>query len=167
MFWFETRTTVARLPSAVFAHILDTSKWPSFCGHGPLPGIASAEVEGGGPIVAGSRVRVTNTDGSVHHEIVEELERDRRYRVRMELARPAALVLRRIDETVELSPAGAGTDLRRRFEVTPRSWLTAPLAWFVCRVLLRRAVLAHNAAVARELEAVAGDSTSAALARVD
>lgn len=151
---FETTSEVARTPAETFAYVLDTSKWPLFRGYGPLPGIVSAEVEGGGPVVAGARVRVTNTDGSVHHEVVEELVADRRYRVRMELVRPASLVLARIDETVEVSPIPSGTRIRRRFEVTPRSPLTAPLAWFVAKVLLRRAVLAHDAAVARELARV-------------
>lgn len=150
--WFETHSEVARPPAEAFAFILDTSKWPLFRGYGPLPGIVSAEVEGGGRVELGARVRVTNTDGSVHHEIVEELVPDRRYRVRMELVPPASRVLARIDETVELSPTPAGTRIRRRFEVTPRSALTAPVAWFVARVLLRRAVLSHDAAVKRELE---------------
>jgi hypothetical protein len=149
---FETLSSIARSPEATFSHLVDLGQWPSFRGFGPLPGIVSAERVGGGPVELGARIRVTNTDGSVHHEIVEEFAPARLFRVRMELSRPASAILARIDERVELEPHGAGTRLRRRFDVTPRSIFTAPLAWFIARVLLRRAVLAHDRAVASALE---------------
>lgn len=154
---FETLTSVERSPAETFAHIVDLARWPSFRGYGPLPGIVSAERVGGGPVERGARIRVTNTDGSVHHEIVEEFVPARLFRVRMELTPPTSAILARIDERVELEPHGAGTRLRRRFDVTPRSIFTAPLAWFIARVLLRRAVLAHDRAVATAL-GVCGDA---------
>lgn len=149
---FETLSETRRSPEATFAFILDLVRWPAFRGWGPVPGIVSAELAPGASMAVGARVRVTNTDGSVHHEVVEELEPPRRYRVRMEPGPPASRVLARIDETVELVPIATGTRIRRRFDVTPRSPLTAPLAWLVARVFLPRAVAAHDRAVAEALD---------------
>ncbi len=151
---FETLTSVERSPAETFAHIVDLASWPSFRGYGPLPGIVSAARVGGGPMDLGARIRVTNTDGSVHHEIVEEFVPGRVFRVRMELTRPASAILARIDERIDLEPRGVGTTVRRRFEVTPRSMLTAPLAWIVAHIFLRRAVVAHDRAVAAALRGV-------------
>lgn len=149
---FVTVSQTTRPPAETFAYIVDLTNWPSFRGWGPLPGIVSAELVGGGShLAAGARVRVTNTDGSIHLEVVEELVVDRRYRVRMELGSPANRLLAQIDEIVELAPSANGTRIVRSFEVTPRSLWTAPLAWLIAKVFLRRAVLAHDLAVARAL----------------
>jgi len=89
----------------------------------------------------GARVRVRNTDGSIHHEVVCVFEPGRRYAVRMELSPPASVLMDRIEEDVELAetPEG-GTRVTRRFVVTPRSLLTAPIAWFIAQCTLRKAV---------------------------
>lgn len=147
---FTTESTLPAPPERVFAYIVDLSKWPLFTGYGPLPGIAEASVEGG-TVGLGSRIRVRNTDGSVHHEVVEVFEPGRRYVIRMELAPPVSYVMASIHETVALEPEGDGTRMRRTFVVTPRSWLTAPIAWLFGGVLLPRAVERHNAAAAADV----------------
>lgn len=55
---------------------------------GPIPGIVSIAVDGGGPQVTGSKRRVTMTDKSVLGEEVLVLERPREHRYRW-LNRPA------------------------------------------------------------------------------
>ena len=147
---FETRSMLPQPPAIVFGHILDLSQWPLFRGDGPLPGIVRAELAGPGPLGVGTRIRVTNTDRSVHHEVIEELVPGERYRVRMELTPPASWLMARIDETVTLSPATGGTEISRRFDVVPRSLATAPICWLIAK-LLRRAVETHNNAVAAAL----------------
>lgn len=142
---FATRLVTAEPPEAVFDRIADLAQWPTFTGWGPMPGITRAELVEGSEVAAGARVRVTNTDGSVHHERFEVFERGRRLRIRMELGPPAAWFLAEIVETVEVGPDGA---LVRSFHLPARSWLTAPMAWLIGG-MLRRAVLAHNAALAR------------------
>lgn len=151
---FTTESETSASPEETFAFICDLTRWPLFRGYGPLPGIVEATVEGA--VGLGSRIRVRNTDGSVHHEVVHTFEPGRRYAIRMELAPPVSYVMAGIDETVELEPIDRGsgrpgTRLRRIFVVTPRSWLTAPVAWLFGGVLLPRAVAAHNAAVAEAL----------------
>lgn len=142
---FTTCTQLAASPSAVFDAIVDLSRWSSFRGYGPLPGIVRASLPEGECMREGARVRVENTDGTVHHEVVRVFEPGRRYVVRMEVSPSAARVLRHVDETVELEPTAAGgTEMRRTFEIVPRAWFTTPLCWLVARGPLRRAVDAHN-----------------------
>jgi hypothetical protein len=57
-------------PEEVAGQILELANWASFTGYGPLPGIQAAEFEARPPGVVGTRVRVTNTDGSGHIEEV-------------------------------------------------------------------------------------------------
>ena len=118
----------------------------------PLPGIVEASLPDGERMGPGARVRVRNTDGSIHHEVVCAFEPGRRYAVRMELSPPASILMDRIEEDVELAetPEG-GTRVTRRFVVTPRSLLTAPIAWFIAQCILRKAVEAHNRVVGEEM----------------
>ena len=48
--------------------ILDLSKWPEFNGYGPLPGIREADFETKTDEIVGTKIRVTNRDGSTHVE---------------------------------------------------------------------------------------------------
>jgi hypothetical protein len=148
---FVTESTTARSPEETFDFVCDLSKWPLFRGYGPLPGIVEASLPAGEPVALGSRIRVRNTDGTVHHEVVIAFERGRRYAVRMELAPPASYVMRSIEESVDLEPISGGTRVVRRFATTPRSLLVSPVAWLFGGVLLRKAVEAHNSAVAAAL----------------
>jgi hypothetical protein len=69
----------------------------------------------------------------------------------MEVARPAAFVLEAIEEQVDLQAVAGGAEIARRFELRPRSWVTWPIAWLICHLFLRRAVIAHNHAMVASL----------------
>lgn len=124
-------------PVAVFDAVADLTQWPSFRGWGPLPGIVRAELVDGDVVATGARIRVTNTDGSVHHEVFEIFEHGRALRIRMELGPPACHVLRGIVETLTWD----GVGLTRRFELTPRSaWMFLPacaVTWMMGRAVAR------------------------------
>jgi hypothetical protein len=75
---FTRRETLALAPADIAGQILDLAKWPEFAGYGPLPGIQSAEFEARTPEVVGTRIKVTNTDGSVHVEEIVEWQADTR-----------------------------------------------------------------------------------------
>lgn len=147
---FTTEGASPVSPAETFAAIVDLSQWSSFKGRGPIPGIMSAVWTGKthGP---GARVRVENTDGSVHHEVFDEYVTGARLVIRMELGQPAARVLRSIVETVELRASANGTRIVRSFDLAPRFWFTWPIAWLMANVFLRRAVEAHNAWLAASL----------------
>jgi hypothetical protein len=70
-------------PDEIARQILDLTNWPGFTGYGPLPGIRAAVFEARPPAVVGTRIKVTNTDGSSHVEEVVEWEPDRRLRLNM------------------------------------------------------------------------------------
>ena len=144
---FVTESVVHSSPARTFALICDVSRWSLFRGLGPIPGIAEASLPCDGPMGLGTRVRVRNTDGSIHHERVVRFDPGRLYEVHMELSPPGSWVMHSIEETVELSPWSGGTRMVRRFTLNPRSFLTAPLV-LLLRSLLQRAVEDHNTAVA-------------------
>lgn len=150
---FTAISKTAAAPAEVFRFIVTLANWPAFRGFGPLPGITEASTDGGAPLALGSRVRVCNTDGSIHHEVVTAFEPPARYAVRMELGPPASRIMRWIDEDVRLEPVSGGTCIRRRFQTRARSWITAPLVWLVTVLLLRPAVRRHDRAVAAALGA--------------
>ena len=69
---FSCEETLALAPEDITRQILDLTKWPDFHGYGPIPGIQSAVFDVQAAGIVGSRIRVTNRDGSSHiEEIVE------------------------------------------------------------------------------------------------
>ncbi len=139
----------------VFAGIYDLAIWSRFAGYGPMPGMVHAEVEGGGALGLGARVRGTNSDGSVHHEIVDVFEPSQVYAIHMDVtSSPAGRVFANIEEklTFEATALG-GTRIVRSFRTTLRAWYLAPTAWIVTHGLLAPVVRRHDRAVA----AVVGD----------
>src|ERR1700738_1116237 len=93
---FVCEATLGAAPEEIARQILDVTKWLDFKGFGPLPGIRVAEVEIRTPDIVGSRIRVTNTDGSKHVEEIVEWQPDHRLQLNMKnFSRP-------------LSRAGAG-----------------------------------------------------------
>lgn len=150
---FTTSSSAPAAPEAVMRFILDLDNWSMFPGYGPVPAIRKAELVGD-RFEVGARIRVTNSDGSVHHERVAVLE-PLRYVVEMELDPPASWVMATIRETVDLSAAPEGTRIERTFDVEPRSVVTAPFVALVAR-WLERGIRRHNEAVAAAFAANSG-----------
>ena len=65
---FTCTDTMGLLPADIAGRILDLANWSEFKGYVVLPGIRAAESEVRTPGVVGSRIRVSNTDGSSHVE---------------------------------------------------------------------------------------------------
>ncbi|HMJ11534.1 MAG TPA: SRPBCC family protein [Polyangiaceae bacterium] len=89
---------------------------------GVLPGVKSAEIEGGGPVRTGSRRRVTMSDGSI---VVEEIlahdaPREHRYRWLTKPKQPVPLVIRSAEARWTFEPSGPGTRIvwNYTFELT-------------------------------------------------
>jgi hypothetical protein len=62
---FSCEETLPLAPEEIARQILDLTKWPDFHGFGPLPGIKAAAFDVQTPGIVGSRIRVTNQDGSI------------------------------------------------------------------------------------------------------
>ncbi|MHB0960741.1 MAG: SRPBCC family protein [Pirellulaceae bacterium] len=97
---FACEETLLLAPEDIARQILDLAKWPEFQGYGPIPGIKVAEFEIETPGIVGTRIWVTNTDGSTHVEEIVEWEPGRRLRLHMqEFSAPLSRLATRFIET--------------------------------------------------------------------
>jgi hypothetical protein len=140
---FVCEATVPVTPEEIARRILDTANWPDFNGYGPIPGIKVAEFEVRTPDVIGSRVRVTNRDGSRHVEEIVEWHPGRRIRMAFkDLSPPLSRLSVGMEEVWEFFPSGDGTRVRRSFTLHARSAVTRPILWLIA-ALLKRAIARH------------------------
>lgn len=111
-------------PEEIAEQILDVSKWPDFRGYWPIPNIKSAEFETRPPNVVGSRIRVTNLDGSTHIEEIVEWQPTRRVQLEMgDFSKPLSRLATSFVETWDFERVGHETKVTRSFEINPMSAL--------------------------------------------
>ncbi len=135
--------TLPLAPEDIARQILDLANWTAFTGYGVLPGIKAAEFEVRTPGVVGTRIRVTNTDGSSHVEEVVEWEPDRRLRLDMkDFSPPLSRLATGFEEVWEFERLDGGTRVTRSFMLYPKTALTRPVLWLIS-VLLKRAIARH------------------------
>ena len=140
---FSCHETVALAPDDIARQILDVTKWLDFKGFGPIPGIKTAEFEVRTPDIVGSRIRVTNTDGSKHVEEIAEWQPNHRLRLCMkDFSAPLSRLATGIEETWEFERVGDETKVTRTFQMHATSALTRPVLW-VMSLLLKKAVARH------------------------
>ena len=140
---FACQETLPLTLNDIAQQILDLARWPEFQGYGPIPGIRAAAFDVQTPGIVGTRIRVTNTDGSSHVEEIVEWEPGRRLRLRMhEFSAPLARLAMEFVETWEFQPFGSETKVVRSFELHPKSIVAWPLLWAIS-FLLRRAIARH------------------------
>jgi hypothetical protein len=141
---FACQETLPLAPQAIAQQILDVSKWPDFHGYGPIPGIKSAEFEVRTPNIVGSRIRVTNLDGSTHVEEIVEWQPEQRLQFRMgAFSGPLSRLATDFVETWEFQRERNETRVTRSFELNAKSPVTGPILCLISCFL--------NAAIARHL----------------
>src|SRR5437764_7035761 len=102
---FTCEETLLLAPEDIAWQVLDLTKWPDFHGYGPIPGIKLAEFALQTPAVVGSRIRVTNLDGSSHVEEIVEWQPHQRIRLQMkEFSVPLSRLATGFEETWEFKP---------------------------------------------------------------
>src|SRR5262245_27082572 len=140
---FTCEETLLLAPEDIARQILDLTKWPDFTGYGPIPGIKVAELECQTPGIVGSRIRVTNQDGSSHVEEIVEWEPDHRLRLEMkDFSAPLSRLATGFEETWEFKRNGNETLVTRSFRLHANSVLARLLLW-VISFLLKRAIARH------------------------
>ena len=140
---FTCRETLPLTPEEIAEQILDLAKWPGFHGYGPIPGIKKAEFEVQTSNVVGSRIRVTNLDGSTHVEEIVEWQPDHRLQLRMgEFSAPLSRLATGFVETWELQRVGHETKAIRSFEMHAKSVLAKHVLWLIS-FFLKRAIARH------------------------
>lgn len=140
---FSCTETLALAPEDIAGQILDLAKWSDFKGYGVLPGIKTAEFEVRTPGVIGTRIRVTNTDGSSHIEEIVEWQPDCRLRLHMkDFSPPLSRLATGFMETWEFERINNGTRVVRSFEMHSKSFITRTVLWLIS-FLLKRAIVRH------------------------
>ena len=140
---FSCEETLPLAPEVIARQILDLTKWPDFHGFGPLPGIKVAVFEVQTPGIVGSRIRVTNQDGSSHIEEIVEWQPDHRVRLEMkEFLPPLSRLATGFVETWEFQRVESGTHVTRSIRLHAKSVL-ARLPLWVISYFLKRAIERH------------------------
>jgi hypothetical protein len=140
---FSCKETLDLAPEEIARQILDVTKWSDFHGYGPIPGIKVAEFEVRTPDIVGSRIRVTNTDGSKHVEEIVEWQPDHRIQLHMkDFSAPLSRLATRIEETWEFERVGNEINVTRSFQMHAKYALARPFLW-VISILLRKAIPRH------------------------
>jgi hypothetical protein len=140
---FSCEETLALAPEEIARQILDLTKWPDFHGYGPIPGIKVAEFEVQTPGIVGSRIRVTNQDGSSHVEDIVAWEPNHRLRLEMkEFSAPLSRLATGFEETWEFKRTGNETHITRCFRLHPKSVLARLLLWMIS-FFLKWAIVRH------------------------
>jgi hypothetical protein len=142
---FSCEDTLGISPVEIAEEILNVANWPDFKGFAMLPGIKVAEFEVKTPDIVGSRIRVTNTDGSTHVEEIVEWHPDCRLKLHMkEFSLPLARLATCFEETWEFERLVNATIVTRSFNLHAKSALTWSLLW-VISIYLKKAIARHLA----------------------
>ena len=140
---FACRKTLPMEPEAIANLILDLAKWPDFRGYGPIPGIKCAEFQPRTADVVGSRIRVTNLDGSTHVEEVVVWQPNNRLQLLMkDFSLPLSRLATSFVETWEFRRINDKTMALRSFEMNARSTAAWPILWLIS-FILKRAIDRH------------------------
>jgi hypothetical protein len=140
---FTCEEALPLAPEDIARQILDLTKWPDFKGYGPIPGIKVAEFEVQTTGIVGSRIRVTNQDGSSHIEEIVEWEPAHRLRLEMKgFSAPLSRLATGFEETWEFNRNGNETHVTRSFRLHAKSVL-ARLLLRVISFFLKWAIVRH------------------------
>ena len=115
---FTCEETLPLAPEDIARQVLDLTKWPDFHGYGPIPGIKVAVFDVQTPGIVGSRIRVTNRDGSSHIEEIVAWQPDHRLRLHMkDFSAPLSRLATGFEETWEFERTANGTHVTRSFRL--------------------------------------------------
>ena len=139
---FSCTQTLPLAPEEIARQILDLANWTNFTGYGVMPGIKAAEFEVRTPGVVGTRIKVTNTDGSSHVEEIVEWQPDSLRLDMKDFSPPLSRLASGFVETWAFERLGTGTRVTRSFEMHAKSAFTRPVLWLIS-FLLKRAIARH------------------------
>ena len=147
---FSCQETLSLTPKEIAQQILDVSRWPEFKGFAFIPGVKTAEFEVQTPQIVGSRIRVTNTDGSSHVEEIVEWQPGQRLTLMMkDFSLPLSFVATSFEETWEFNRLDHATEVTRSFKLHARSSLSrialVAISWFLKKAIARHLRQMRNA----------------------
>ena len=116
-----------RSTQEICAEFLDTNRWSDFKGYSILPGIQSASFEIKTPNLAGSRIKVKNTDGSSHVEEIVEWDEASGFSLKFhEFDSSLKNLASHFIETWSFKTSASGTEITRAMTMYPKGvigWL--------------------------------------------
>lgn len=121
-------------PERIRERFLEVESWSEFRGYGPIPGIAEARFLERTPEGTGSRIAVTNTDGSHHVEEITACS-DAGLELRLgEFSPPLSHLATHFVETLTFSqsPEPGSTQVTRSMELHPKG-CGRPFLWLISR----------------------------------
>jgi hypothetical protein len=112
-----------------------------FPGKGPIPGVVSAQVVGGGPIGRGAVRRVKTNDGNELDETYIEFDRPTHYAYEMsKFKMPLSLLMKKATGVWRFSPEAGGTRVVWTYSVELPSVLSAPATMLIVKVFMKAAM---------------------------
>lgn len=126
---FEVKKTIKNSAKAISEKALDVKTWSSFDGDGLLPGIEKAEFEEQTEKLVGSRIRVSNSDGTEHFEEILEWKAGEKIVMKI-YGFPTTLsfIATHFIEVWNFEKLGKNETLvTRKFQLFPTSFLSRPL----------------------------------------
>ncbi len=143
MIKFTVATTVELSPPALCEQIFDVSKWQSFAGYGPIPGIENARVENLNEDRIGTRFHVKNTDGSTHIETVIGFIPQKELVLRIDnFSSPLNLIGSHFVEQWQFEAEWDKTKVERSFELYPLNFFGSVILKIIS-MFLKKAVRNH------------------------
>jgi Polyketide cyclase / dehydrase and lipid transport len=112
-----------------------------FPGKGPIPGVISAHVVGGGPIARGAVRRVKTKDGNELDETYIQFDRPSGYAYEMSKFKlPLSLLMKKATGTWRFSPEAGGTRIVWTYSVELPSPLAAPFTALIVKKFMKDAM---------------------------
>jgi hypothetical protein len=120
----KTQGTTQKSSQEICATFLDTDRWSDFKGYSILPGIKSAHFEKRTPDLLGSRIKVSNTDGTTHVEEIIAWDVSNKFALKFqEFEPPLKNLATHFVEEWRFSTSSRGTEITRSMTMYPRGVL--------------------------------------------
>ena len=129
-------------PATTFEGASNTEDLPKiFPGKGPIPGVVSAQVLGGGPLQQGATRRVKTKDGNELDETYIQFNRPNDYGYEMtKLKPPLSLLVTKATGVWKFTPEKDGTRIVWTYSCDLTTFLVAPVAALLVKVFIKGAM---------------------------
>lgn len=142
---FSIDELVQASPTEFANQFLDLDRWQAFQGVGSIPGIAKAEFETRTEGLVGTKIRITNADGSTCLASITEWKPDARLTLKTTDFSGALFgLVASIEQTLEFEPDERGpTKVARYVKINPTAESAIPTLHDVA-LDLKKAILLHS-----------------------
>jgi len=125
---FSIDELIPASPTDIANQLLDPARWQAFQGVGSIPGIAKAEFETMTKSLVGTKIRITNADGSTCLATITEWRPNTRHTVKMaDFTGSLSGLVASIEQILEFEPDSEGlTKVTQYVHISPTSESAIP-----------------------------------------